>query len=320
VTATSAEAVDAGAERAPASAVRGTLLVVFAACCFGSISTLVVLATRGGDGGAAAPALATVLTWRYAVAAVLLAPLAWHERRRTGRGLPLTAGALARGIGVAGVGQVAVAGLSLSALRWIPVGTLGFLFYTFPAWVTLLAALRGSERLDRRRLLALALSFAGIACTVGLPGADGAAPGVRPWPGIALALAAAVAYALYIPYLGRLQARTSPTAASLLVCLGAGAGFALGARGDLAAPMPAQSWLMIAVLGVVCTVVAFNAFMRGLGRLGPVRTAIVSTVEPLWTAALGALVLAQPLGPATLVGGGLIAAAVALLQLAPAKR
>jgi drug/metabolite transporter (DMT)-like permease len=68
----------------------------------------------------------------------------------------------------------------------------------------------------------------------------------------------------------------------------------------------------------VCTVLAFLAFMRGLGRLGPVRTAIVSTVEPFFTAVLGALVLGQAFGPATLAGGALIAAAVLLLQRRPA--
>lgn len=302
---------------APASGTAlGALLVVGAACAFGAISTLVVVATRGGD-GIAAQTLPTVLAWRYALAALLLLPLALRERRATGRGLPRDAGALARGAFGAGLGQMAVAGLSLSALRWIPVGTLAFLFYTFPAWVTLLAAARGTERLDGRKLAALALSFAGIACTVGLPGATAGAP--VPWQGVALALAAALSYAVYIPYLGALTARTSPTAASLLVSFGAGVGFAIGAGGELVAPKPGAFWGAVLVLAVVCTVLAFLAFMRGLSRLGSVRTAIVSTVEPLFTAALGALALDQPITPGTLAGGALIAGAVALLQL-PARR
>jgi drug/metabolite transporter (DMT)-like permease len=67
----------------------------------------------------------------------------------------------------------------------------------------------------------------------------------------------------------------------------------------------------------VCTALAFIAFLRGLGVLGPVRTAIVSTVEPFFTALLGAAVLGQPLTPPMLAGGALIAAAVVLLQLPP---
>jgi drug/metabolite transporter (DMT)-like permease len=48
--------------------------------------------------------------------------------------------------------------------------------------------------------------------------------------------------------------------------------------------------------------------------LGPVRTAIVSTAEPFFTAALAAVVLAEPLTVRTGLGGVLIAAAVVLLQ------
>ena len=44
------------------------------------------------------------------------------------------------------------------------------------------------------------------------------------------------------------------------------------------------------------------------------RTAIVSTVEPFFTAVLGAATLGQPFGVGTVAGGVLIAAAVLLLQ------
>lgn len=305
-----------GEPRAP-SAVAATLLVAFAACCFGSISILTVLATRAGT------SLTTLLFWRYALAAAVLVPLAWWQRARIVK-RPSRARVLWMVL-VAGTGQAAVAFLSLSALRWIPAATLGFLFYTFPAWVVLRAALRGSERVDARRLMALGLSLAGIAAIVGTPAA--ASAGGPPdtslagtWPGIALALGAAVVYALYIPYLGRLQRDNSPPVASALVSTGAAALFLLGALADgtFAARLPAESWTAALVLALVCTVLAFLAFLRGLGGLGPVRSAIVSTVEPFWTAVLGALVLSQPLSPATLAGGALIAAAVLLLQL-PAR-
>ena len=292
------------------SAARASLLVAFAACCFGSISVLTVVATREGT------ALPTLLFWRYAVAAAVLAPIAWRARPRAAE-VPRGA-RLGRELAVAGVGQAAVAFLSLSALRWIPAATLGFLFYTFPAWVTLFAALRGTERVDWRKLVALALSLAGIVCTVGAPAGGG---GGGRWPGFALALAGALAYAVYVPYLGRLQSRTTPELASWIVSAGAALLFAAGAAADgsLTARLPAASWGVVLALSLLCTVVGFQAFMHGLGGLGPVRAAIVSTVEPFWTAVLGALVLAQPLTPATLAGGALIAAAVLLLQLPPRR-
>jgi drug/metabolite transporter (DMT)-like permease len=315
--------------RAPGSTLGAALLVAGAACCFGAISTLAVLATRPPQPGVPGVALEAVLTWRYVLAGLVLAPLALRARRQAAgagdpAGVPMTGAERARAVAIGGTGQAAVAFLSISAARWIPVATLGFLFYTFPAWVTLFAAVRGTERLDGVKLGALGLSLAGIACTVGVPGAGGAS-GATPdatgpaWPGVALALAAAVVYALYIPYLGRLQARATPAGASAWVCLGAALILGTGAavRGTLTAALGPMAWGAVAVLAVLCTVIAFTAFMRGLGRLGPVRTAIISTVEPFFTAVLGALALAQPFGPATLVGGVLIAAAMLLLQRRP---
>jgi drug/metabolite transporter (DMT)-like permease len=93
-----------------------------------------------------------------------------------------------------------------------------------------------------------------------------------------------VVYALYIPYLGRLQARLTPAVASAYVCVGTALYFLVGSGGAVQGALAPHAWTAIGVLAVFCTVLAFLAFMRGLARLGPVRAAIVSTVEPLWTA------------------------------------
>lgn len=297
----------------------GTLRVALAACCFGSISTLIVVATRGTAGHPGA-SLVGALFWRYALAAAALSAMALRRANPWQReGAGRTVGAVV----VGGIAQAGVAFLSLSALRWITVGTLAFLFYTYPAWVTLLAAVRGSESLDRRKLLALVLSLAGIVCTVGLPGASpvgSAPPAGGVWPGVLLAFASAIVYALYIPYLGGLQARFTPVGASALVCVGAAllfAGPALYGAATGVGPfvaLPATSWLAIVALALVCTVFAFIAFLSGLAQLGPVRAAIVSTVEPFFTAMLGTFVLGQAAGVGTFAGGVLIALAVGLLR------
>ena len=85
-------------------------------------------------------------------------------------------------------------------------------------------------------------------------------------------------------------------------------------RGDLTLHLHRTAVLSILVLALVSTVAAFIGFLRGLRVLGPVRTAIISTVEPFLTALLAALVLGQPLTRRTLFGGVLIATAMLLLQ------
>ena len=285
---------------------RATALVAFAACCFGSIGVLTVLATREGT------SLDVVLGGRYLLAALVLLVVAGGPR-----GAALAPSHALRTLLLGGGGQAAVAGLSLTSLRYIPAATLGFLFYTYPAWVALFAVARGSETVDARRVAALALSLGGIVVMVGSPWS---AP--MPLPGVLLALASAVIYALYIPLLGRLQQGTTGTVVSIYISLGAGILFAARAAwlGDLTPRLPVVSWIVIAVLAVLCTAVAFITFLRGLGVLGPVRAAIVSTVEPFWTALLGALLLSQPITPATIAGGALIAAAVLLLQMKQGRR
>jgi drug/metabolite transporter (DMT)-like permease len=282
---------------------RATLLVAFSACCFGSIAILVTVATRAGA------RLVEVLSWRFLLAAVLLAVIAGGPavlRREVRRGLPLVL--------LAGGGQAAIGGLSLSALRYIPAATMIFLFYTYPAWVTVISALRGKEPLTGIRLLALALSLGGIAVMVGVPGA---ATSSAATPGVLLALAGALLYALYIPMIDHLGRELSPAVTATFATAGAAVILAMAAlaTGAVNVGHPGIVWLMILLLAVVCTVGGFIAFLRGLAVIGPVRTAIVSTVEPFWGGLLASVVLAEPLGARTLTGGLLVAAAVVILNL-----
>ncbi|MGA1309222.1 MAG: EamA family transporter, partial [Gemmatimonadaceae bacterium] len=76
----------------------------------------------------------------------------------------------------------------------------------------------------------------------------------------------------------------------------------------------ADAWGILLVLALMSTVLPSVFFLMGLVRLGPVRTAIISTIEPFLTAVLAAVALGQGLTPPTIVGGALIVSAVALLQ------
>lgn len=279
---------------------RATALVALSALGFGSIAIFVTFATRAGAG------LFGVLSWRYILASLILVPLAMREGsfRFDRRGL--------KALAIAGIGQAAVAVVSLSALRYIPAATLSFLFYTFPAWVALIARVRHSEPLTAVRLTALALSLGGIVTMVGAPGSATLQPA-----GVALALTAALLYAVYIPTINALQRGSTGLATSSYMSVGAGIvlTIAASARGELAIDMGSTAWIASIGLALVSTVAAFVMFLAGLKVLGSVRTAIISTVEPFFTAILAALLLAQPLTFGTLVGGALIAAAVVLLQL-----
>ena len=282
----------------------GTLYTLLAAAGFAAVSILTSLATATGL------SLATVLAWRYTLSAVVL--VGWVGARQYKRIRPNEMLVL---IGLGGGGQALLVFVALSALAYIPAATLAFLFYTYPAWVALVQAARGAERLDTRRFLALVLSFTGIAVMVGLPAMGGASRALD-WRGVGLALAAAAIYGAYIPMM-RVLAKDHPVApVSAYGKIGSALAFLLLAVGDrsFTYQMEPRTWLVIAVLTVFSTVLPGVFFLMGLVRLGPVRTAIVSTVEPFLTALLGVLVLSQALTLPTVLGGVLIITAVVLLQ------
>ena len=299
-----------GEVKAPAgpSVRAASALIVFAACCFGSITLFAIVATRDGA------TLLALLTWRYLLALVILLAIASRAvfaPANRARSWPLVV--------FAGGAQAAIAYLSLAALEYMTAATLAFLFYTYPAWVALIAAVRRTEPLTAVRMGALGLSLAGIVIMVGSPWA---AP--IPLPGLLLALGSAFLYAVYIPLIERIQKGVEPAAASAYICVGAGTVYlAIGAfsgqLGNLMMP-GFPSWLAAIGIALLSTVLGFIAFLRALPVLGTVRTAIICTVEPFYTAVVAALLFAQPLTPSTIVGGAFIAAAVVLLQLGSGAR
>lgn len=280
-----------------------TLSLIGAAFGF---STIAIFTTLLADAGTT---LLSAMVGRYVFASLILVPVAGGFAAMR---LPRVRMVQLAGIG--GLGQALIAFLSLSALAYIPAAMLVFLFYTFPAWVALRAALLRAERLTGARLLSLALSFGGVAVMVGWPGSEAVHP-----LGAGLALSAAVVYALFIPLIDRLRAGVSAVVATSWVAIGAALIFLVAgvATGDLSIPVAPLSWLYMLGLGVVSTALAFTLFLRGLQTLGPVHAAIVTTTEPFFVTVLAALVLDQPITIQTVIGGILIAIAVLVLQRNP---
>ena len=284
----------------PSQLAPGTIFTLLAATGFAAVSILTSVATASGL------SLAALLAWRYLIAAVVLTG---YVGSRNYKRIPPRE--MMQFVTIGGFGQALLVYLALSSLQFIPVATLAFLFYTYPSWVALVQSVRGAERLDGKRAAALALSFAGIVTMVGLPGAE-----TVDWRGVALALSAAMVYGAYIPVMRVLQ-RDHPVApTSAYSKIGAALAFLVLSVSDRSFnwQIAPDIWGVVFALAILSTVLPSVFFLMGLIRLGPVRTAIVSTVEPFLTALLGVVVRGQALTLPTLAGGALIIAAVLLLQ------
>jgi drug/metabolite transporter (DMT)-like permease len=221
------------------------------------------------------------------------------------------------GLALGGVGYAAQSGAFFGALTHIDASLAALLLYTYPVLVFAIAIALGRERADRPRVIALALATAGAALVL----AGGGAGSLDPL-GVALALAAAALYSVYIIVSDRVVARIDPFLLGALITTGAAVTLSLAglATGSLHLGFEPAGWAWIAALGLGSTVVAISAFMVGLNLVGPATAAIVSTIEPVVTVVLAMAFFAEHLGPVQVVGGVLVLAAVILLAAKVRRR
>lgn len=180
-----------------------------------------------------------------------------------------------------------------------------------PLFSALIAAFWLGDRMTVRKTGGLLLGLVGVAFLTGFkPDSAGAAP---PWA-VALALATAALYGVAGVYSKRSLAGIAPLAAA--------AGSQLGAALLLlplalvfppnAAPSLVQ-WLNVAALAVFSSALAFILYFRLIDSIGPVKTASVNYLTPLFGVAGGVLVLGEPLSANLLIGLAMILAGVTLV-------
>lgn len=199
----------------------------------------------------------------------------------------------------------------IAAIAYIPVSLAVLLLYTFPAQVVLMTALTGMEQASPLRLVALALAFAGVALAVGV---NAAAFDPR---GIALGLLAASGLALITVLVARMTGmkdRRATTACFALVAAVLTAAAVLAGPG-FALPATAAAWGGLLFAGAAAGL-GVTLFFIALPLLGPVRTALLSNLEPV-VATLGAvMLLGERPGAAQVAGIALVLGAIVLIQRA----
>jgi drug/metabolite transporter (DMT)-like permease len=197
-----------------------------------------------------------------------------------------------------------------AAVGWaeqtLDTGTASLIIASVPLWMALLDRLFYGQRLARLVVSGLVVGFAGVGLLVA-PGGSG---------GFSRAAIGSL-YSRQAPQPSR------PLVAAAMQMLAGGLILTVvsGISGELGDVHPGQisleSWLGLAYLVAAGSLVAFTAYMWLL-RNAP--TSLVGTyayVNPFVAVLLGTLVLGEPLGWRTLVGGGIVLAAVALIVRAP---
>lgn len=277
----------------------GTLLVLVAAACFGTLAIFGKLAEARGLN------VTTLLTYRFLIGSTLV----WGGLVVSGRArvLPRKERRIALGLGVI---YGTFSGLFFWGLLFVPAGVAGIVFYTYPITVYVIAVTLLDESLTSYKLTALVLALFGVGLIIGVDTADVNAFGA------ALVLLAALGYAIYIA--GNRAALASIeadllTGTAMIATTVLFLGFGL-ASGRLSSPTDADQLLVVVGIAVVGTAIPILLYVRGLDRIPASNASILSTIEPVVTVILGIAVLGERLTLPVILGGVCVLASVALVH------
>jgi drug/metabolite transporter (DMT)-like permease len=178
----------------------------------------------------------------------------------------------------------------------------GLLLAATPSFGAILAwATGGHDRLDRRRIIGLAVGFIGVGALVGLD------VRTNDLGAIGEALLVALGYASGATIISR-KLSTLPSLGVVVASLAITAlVYAPIGIAQLPSHLPSPSVILaVAVLGAVCTALAFVVFFALIREVGSARATVITYLNPAVALALGIAVLGESLTLGIAVGFVLI--------------
>ena len=290
---------------APASAVRGYVLVLCSALVLSSTGVLIKVLL---DDYALAPlslAMLRVLVVALALGLGLAAfkpALLRIERRHW---------ALFALYGVVGVGLHQIVWITSVQVNGVSVATV--LVYIQPAIVALFSWRVLHERLDRARLVALVLTLSGTVLVA--RAYDVSTLSLNPL-GLLAGVGTGFSWATYA-LLGRFMAQRYSAWTTLFYAFAFGALFLLPLSFALRVDVPVLApggWAVLLFLALGPTLGGFALYTIGLSHLAASVTTLLGTLEPVFSIILAYLIFGEVLDLAQLAGAALILYSVAMLR------
>ncbi|MCI1192811.1 DMT family transporter [Calidifontimicrobium sp. SYSU G02091] len=278
----------------------GLLLAAGGAIAFSGKAIIVKLAYRHGVDAV------TLIMLRMLFALPLFVLLAWWA----GRGRPALTARDWRVVAALGFsGYYLASFLDFLGLQYISASFERLILYLNPTLVLLLGALLFKRRVGARELVALAVSYAGVALVFGH---EAKLEGPNVALGAALVFGSAVSYAVYLVYsgeevrrLGSLRLTGLATTVACLLCIGQ---FALLRPLEVAWTVAPQVLWLSVLNAVACTFAPVIMVMMAIERVGATLASQTGMIGPMSTVAMGVLILGEPFN-------GWVAAGTALVLL-----
>ncbi len=279
------------------SRLKGAVCVLLSATGFG----VMVLFTRTAQHEGVSPT--SLLFMRLALAALVLSAMAWQQQAPWPTGRAAWVAAL-MGAVFSGNALAYFHALNRGAAASVPA-----VFFCYPVFVALITSMLTRRLMSAHSALCTLLAVGGCWLTV-IP-SQGSAP--LAGPALALALASAACYAVYVILSRSLGQRSAPLAqagvitTSSALCLGL-----LVAWQGLDQPVTWLGWGCVLALAIFSTVVSITAFLAGARILGTTHAAALSAAEPVVTALTAWAAFDEAMAPVSWLGMVLVVASVVL--------
>lgn len=206
--------------------------------------------------------------------------------------------------------------LDFSGLQYISAGLERIILFTYPTFTLLFAALLFRTKVRPYQVLALLVSYAGVA--LAYVGDVGAAHSATVLKGSMLVLGCAVTYSLYVLLSGRLIPKLGVGFFTSIGMIGATAAIFVhfllsGERVQQLMHLPLNIYMYLFFMAIFATVVPTLFLSMGLNRIGSSNVAIISSVGPMATILQAWWLLGEQFGILQAAGTVLVIAGVLII-------
>lgn len=257
----------------------------------------------------------TLIMLRMVFALPFFLGMALWAGAKKGERAPIAGRDLALTVALGVTGYYAASFCDFLGLRYVTAGMGRLLLFLYPTIVVLLSALFLGKRIGLREVVALVVSYAGVALVVWSEIGTGHPDFAT---GAALVFMGAFLYSIYlvgssrvVQRIGSMRFTAYAMTAACLCCI---LQF-LVLRPLSALDLPLPVYGLSAVMAVVCTVLPVLMTAEALRRVGPNLVALSGAIGPVSAAVFGYLVLAEPMGWLQLAGAALTVAGVMIISL-----
>lgn len=275
---------------------RGIIYAIISACCLG---TLAIFAKTGLAMGMAPM---QIVQYRFSFGALML--FAWigfsHPEL-----LKIRPKGLLKALVLGACIYPFQSWFFIKALQYIPAATTSLIYYLYPLLTTLIAITFMGLRPGR--MIGLSLLFILAGCGLVFYNAFTQAVDIR---GIWFALICMVTFSIYLTLVQRFTRNDDAKRVSIWVIFFMGLTVSMISSPATILDQPLKGWLIALGLGLIPTALAISLLYRAIESIGSAYAAMFSTVEPVTTVLLAALVLGEPVDGIQIAGMTLIVAGI----------